>query len=302
MKSPTTDGDSASGAAPVFLEYTQAELDHAYTQRAFAPNSEYIRSRLSRLNADIRARVAPPERYAYGNGAVEGIDVYRGAQPGAAVNIYVHGGAWRKGSAAASAYLAEVLGHASAALAVPDFAAVEQAEDSLRTMVAQVRNAIAWVYRNAATIGVDANRIYVSGHSSGAHLTACTLITDWVADFGLPADIIKGAVCCSGMYDLKGPRLSVRSSYVPFDDAMEHALSPQRHLEKIRTPVTIAYGTLETPEFQRQARDFAAALLAAGKPVELLVGHEYNHYEIRETFANPYGLTGSAVLRQMQLR
>jgi len=168
-------------------------------------------------------------------------------------------------------------------------------------MVSQVRHAIAWVYRNAVAIGVDANRIYVSAHSSGAHLAACTLITDWTADFGLPADVIKGAVCCSGMYDLKGPRLSVRSSYVPFDDAMEQALSPQRHLDKIRAPVVVAYGTQETPEFQRQARDFAAALQAAGKPVELLVAHEYNHYEIRETFANPYGLIGSAVLRQMKL-
>ena len=301
MSSPQSN-DSASSDALVFLDYTQAELDRVYSQRVFAPNSEYIRRRLSRLSADIRARVAPPERHTYGSSEIEGIDVYRAAQPGAAVNIYIHGGAWRKGSAAASAYLAEVLGQAGAALAVPDFVNVEEAEDSLRTMVSQVRNAIAWVYRNAALIGVDANRIYVSAHSSGAHLAACTLITDWAADFDLPANVIKGAVCCSGMYDLKGPRLSVRSSYVPFDDAMEQALSPQRHIEKIRTPVIVAYGTLETPEFQRQARDFAAALLAAGKPVELLVGHEYNHYEIRETFANPYGLIGRAVLRQMQLR
>ena len=301
MSSPQSN-DSASSDALVFLDYTQAELDRVYSQRVFAPNSEYIRRRLSRLSADIRARVAPPERHTYGSREIEGIDGYRAAQPGAAVNIYIHGGAWRKGSAAASAYLAEVLGQAGAALAVPDFVNVEEAEDSLRTMVSQVRNAIAWVYRNAALIGVDANRIYVSAHSSGAHLAACTLITDWAADFDLPANVIKGAVCCSGMYDLKGPRLSVRSSYVPFDDAMEQALSPQRHLDRINAPVVVAYGTQETPEFQRQARDFAAALQAAGKPVELLVGHEYNHYEIRETFANPYGLIGSAVLRQMQLR
>ena len=280
MSTQDSDDGPAGGGAPVFLNYSQAELDHVYTQRAFAPNSEYIRRRLSHLNKDIRARVAPPERHAYGSSTIEGIDVYRAAQPGAAVNIYIHGGAWRKGSAAASAYLAEVLGHAGAALAVPDFVNVEQAEDSLRTMVSQVRHAIAWVYRNAAAIGVDANRIYVSAHSSGAHLAACTLITDWAADFGLPADIIKGAVCCSGMYDLKGPRLSVRSSYVPFDDAMEDALSPQRHIDRINAPVVLAYGTNETPEFQRQARDFAAALEAAGKAVELLVGHEYNHYEI----------------------
>ncbi len=63
----------------------------------------------------------------------------------------------------------------------------------------------------------------------------------------------------------------------------------------------VAYGTLETPEFQRQSRDFAAAVKAAGKPVQLLVGEEYNHFEIPETLASPYGLLGRAVLEQMKL-
>ena len=62
-----------------------------------------------------------------------------------------------------------------------------------------------------------------------------------------------------------------------------------------------AYGTCETPEFQRQSRDFAAAVRAAGKPVELIVGAGYNHFELLETLANPYGLTGRAMLEQMQL-
>jgi arylformamidase len=59
---------------------------------------------------------------------------------------------------------------------------------------------------------------------------------------------------------------------------------------------------LETPEFQRQTRDFAAALRAAGRPVSLLVGEGYNHFEIVETLANPYGLLGSAALQQMNLK
>ena len=40
---------------------------------------------------------------------------------------------------------------------------------------------------------------------------------------------------------------------------------------------------------------------AAGKPVELLVGEGYNHFEMLETLANPYGLLGRAVLAQMRL-
>jgi hypothetical protein len=76
----------------------------------------------------------------------------------------------------------------------------------------------------------------------------------------------------------------------------------QRHLDKLNAPVIVAYGTLETPEFQRQSREFAAAVKVVGKPVQLLVGGEYNHFEIIETLANPYGLLGRAVSEQMNLR
>jgi arylformamidase len=96
-------------------------------------------------------------------------------------------------------------------------------------------------------------------------------------------------------------RLSARSKYVAFTDDVEQALSSQRHLEQINCPVIVGYGTLETPEFQRQSRDFAAAVKAAGKPVELLVGEGYNHFEMPETLANPYGLLGRAALEQMKL-
>jgi arylformamidase len=134
-------------------------------------------------------------------------------------------------------------------------------------MARQVRSAVAWVYKNAAGFGGDPNRVYVSGHSSGGHLAGVVLTTDWGKDFGLPRDTVKGVVCACGMFDLKPVRLSKRGEYVKFTDEMEQALSAQRHLDQINCPVTLVYGTLETPEFQRQSRDFAAALKATGKPV-----------------------------------
>jgi arylformamidase len=96
-------------------------------------------------------------------------------------------------------------------------------------------------------------------------------------------------------------RLSARSSYVKFTDEMEDAMSAQRHLDRLHTPLILAHGTLETPEFQRQSRDFASAAKAAGKPAQLLIAQGYNHFEIIETLASPYGLLGRAVLDQMKL-
>ena len=103
------------------------------------------------------------------------------------------------------------------------------------------------------------------------------------------------------MYDLYPVSLSHRSSYVKFTDEMVEKLSPMRHLARLRAPVIVAYGTDETPEFQRQARDFAAALRDAGKQVELIVGEHYSHLDLPETLCNPYGLLGAAVLAQMGL-
>jgi arylformamidase len=78
-------------------------------------------------------------------------------------------------------------------------------------------------------------------------------------------------------------------------------MSPQRHLDLLRAPVVITYGTNETPEFQRQSRDFAAALKAAGKQVELITAENFNHFETEESLGNPYGPNGRAALALMQL-
>jgi arylformamidase len=285
----------------VWLDMDQVELDAAYDQSVYAPNLQQLIKRYATNSEAVRARLGAPRRYAYGPTPIEALDVYATGRSGAPINIFFHGGAWRGGLAKNFGYAAELFVHAGAHYVVPDFINVLEAGGSLMPMAEQARSAVAWVRRNARTFGGDPERIYVSGHSSGAHLAGVILTTDWRRDFDLPADTVKGGLCCSGMFDLKPVRLSARSSYVRFTDEMEQALSTQRHLDRLNTPVIVAYGSLETPEFQRQSRDFAAAVKAAGKPVQLLVGEGYNHFEIPETFANPYGLLGGAVLAQMKL-
>ena len=285
----------------VWLDMDQAELDAAYTQSVWAPNREQLFAR-HRSNSEIaRTYLGAPQRYAYGATLIEALDVYRTTRPSAPINIFIHGGAWRGGLAKNYAFAAGLFVNAGVHFVVPDFAWVQDMGGSLMPMAEQVRRAVAWVYGHAQRFGGDPQRIYVSGQSSGGHLVGVLLTTDWRKAFDLPADIIKGGLCCSGMFDLKPVRLSVRSSYVTFTDEMEHLLSPQRHLDHLHAPLIVAYGTLESPEFQRQSRDFAAAVQATGKPVQLLVGEGYNHFEIVETLGNPYGLLGRAVLAQMQL-
>jgi arylformamidase len=285
----------------VWLDMDQKEIDDAYDQRVWAPNQPHILKRRDIWSELIRARIGPPERVAYGASEIERLDIYKTRRANAPIHVFIHGGAWRGGLAKDSAYPAEMFVTAGAHYVVPDFVWVQNAGGSLMPIAEQVRRAVAWVYKNAASFGGDPNRLYLSGHSSGGHLAGVVLVTDWQKDFGLPADIVKGGLLISGMYDLKAVRLSARSNYVKFDDAMEHALSSQRHLDKLNTPLIVAYGTLESPEFQRQSRDFEAAVKAAAKPVELIVGEGYNHFELPETLGNPFGVMGRAALEQMKL-
>ena len=307
---PVASGTSAStdslqseptGRPRVWLDMDQKQLDDAYDQAVWAPNREHVGKRRRLASERVRACLGLPERVSYGATEVEKLDIYRTRSTNAPIHIFIHGGAWRGGLAEEFAFPAEMFIAAGAHYVVPDFVWVQDAGGSLTPMAEQVRRAIAWVYTHAASFGGDRNRLYISGHSSGAHLAGVALITDWQKEFGLQPEIIKGALLISGMYDLKPVRLSARSNYVKFDDAMEQALSTQRHLDKLNTPVIIAYGTLETPEFQRQSRDFAAALKAAGKAVQLIVGEGFNHFEMPETLGNPFGLAGRAALQQMEL-
>jgi arylformamidase len=290
---------AAAKGPPVWLGLDQKALDDAYDQSVWATNGKQLLERYAGLSDDVRAHLGVPQRLAYGTTPVEGLDVYR-AREGAPIHIFIHGGAWRSGTAKDWAFPADMFVHRGAHFVVPDFVSVIDAGGKLSTMAEQVRSAIAWIYRNAERLGGDRRRMFVSGHSSGGHLAGVALTTDWKR-LGLPADVLKGGVLLSGMYDLKPVRLSARSRYVHFDDATEDALSPQRHLDRLNAPLVVAYASLDSPEFQRQSRDFATAVKGKGKPVELLVARGYNHFEAPETLGNPHGLLGRAALAQMGL-
>jgi arylformamidase len=285
----------------VFLDYDQAALDAAYDQAAYAANREQLIRRRAADSAAARARIGAPERVSYGTAEIEQLDIYPAVRDRGPIFVFIHGGAWRSGRAEDCAAPAEMFGAAGACYVAPDFSWVQDAAGSLMALADQVRRAIAWVYRNAGRFGGDPSRLHICGQSSGGHLAAVGLTTDWKREFDLPDDLIKGGMCISGMYDLAPVRLSKRSAYVAFDDATVDALSPLRHLDQVRAPLVVAYGGCETPEFQRQNREFAAAVAAAGKPVRLLVGHHYNHFELPETLGNPYGLLGRAALELMGL-
>ena len=227
----TTEGAHIKGPL-VWLDMDQKELDDAYDQSVYAPNQQLLTKRRAAASAAALERLGPPLRLAYGPTEHEKLDIYKTHKPNAPVNVYVHGGAWRNGQAKDFAAPAEMFVNAGANFVVLDFIQIQETGGNLLPMAQQVRSAVAWVYKNAASFGADPNRVYITGHSSGAHLSGCALVTDWAKEFAVPANILKGGLLLSGMYDLKPVRLSKRSEYVKFTDEVEEKLSSQRHLDQ----------------------------------------------------------------------
>ncbi len=224
--------------ARVFMDYDQVELDAAYDQAFYAPLRLQIVKRWASTSEAVRAHIGQPKQASYGPAAEEKLDIYLTKRANAPIFVFIHGGAWLGGEAKNYAFPAEMFVNAGANYIALDFIAVAAANGDISVMADQVRRGIAWTYKNAASFGGDANRLYIGGHSSGGHLCGVALVTDWQKDFGLPADMVKGGLCMSGMYDMKPVRLSKRSSYVKFTDAMEQTMSSQRQIDKLRAPIT----------------------------------------------------------------
>lgn len=280
-------------------DYSQAELDEQYNQNSLVPDSSPYKERKIRESEKARANLPTILDVPYGPTRKEVLDIFPAPQKGAPIQIFIHGGAWKSGNKDEVSYPAPVFHAAGANYVAINFAPVP--EVMLEEQVRQARAAIAWIYRNAETFGGDRERLYVSGHSSGGHVTGMMVVTDWEGVYGLPADIIKGAAPVSGMFDLEPVRHSWRNTYVHLDEDRARALSAIHQIPATPVPLVIGHGTGELQEFQRQSQTFAAAWRAAGQQCELIVVEGRNHFQMGADFGNAESPVTRAILRQMQL-
>jgi arylformamidase len=282
-------------SSKVWLDLDQAALDRAYEQAQWAPNMAQVLQEYAASSRRIRARIEPL-RVSYGPSQIEALDFFDCGRPGAPVHVFFHGGAWRSGKAQDYAFLAELFLPAGVHLVLPDFDWVQDHGGDLRPIAEQARRVVAWLHANVERLGGDPQRLFFSGHSSGAHLAAVLATTDW-SQRTLPADVIKGSLLCSGVYELEPVRRSSRRRYLTIDDASVQALSPIRHLAHARSPMVVAWGAMESPEFERQGREFADAADSGGIATERFVIPQCNHFAVLESLARPDGVLARAALK-----
>lgn len=279
----------------VFLHYSQAELDRNFDQRNWISNALELIARQSQEAEAARAALAHQPGVPYGDHPDETLDIFPG-QPGGPVLIFVHGGAWKNFSKGDFSFVAN--GYASAGIhtVVPDFTNLPAS--TLPQTIAQVRAAIAWTCRNIARYGGNPARVFVAGQSSGAHLAASALLTDW-RDHDLPTDAVKGAILVSGSYDLRPVVLSARGDYVKLTAAEVLACSPMFQAERLCCDVLLAYADGDTDEFRRQSQEFARQLQTNGRLRRLFVAERTNHFEITLTMADPASALRRAIVERI---
>ncbi|AFR34518.1 alpha/beta hydrolase [Arthrobacter sp. Rue61a] len=200
------------------------------------------------------------------------------------VVIAIHGGYWRMLSRHDTAFMAEVLAEHGIATVTVDYTLSPHA--TLEEIVRQVRASVAWVFRHGAGHGLDPERIYVIGSSAGGHLTAMTAATGWQPEFGLPDNVVKGAMTISGLYDLRPLVDAFPNEWLSLDQTRAAALSPILLAPSSDTPVIVALAETEASAFTSQGRDFQREW-GVNHESELIVVPDRNHFDVFLDLANP---------------
>jgi arylformamidase len=284
----------------VYRDLDQAALDFQYNNQAQVADPKRYLDWYATASEAARARVAHVRGIAYGGLPDERLDIFLPA--GAAksdrrpVVAFVHGGAWRNLDLAGSSFPAETFTARGALYVALGFSSMPAA-GSLDEMLAQVRAALAWLWLNVENHGGDRNRLHLVGHSSGAHLGAMALCTDWPQLHGLPAGLVHSAVLVSGIYDLEPVRLSYRNEMLKLDRAAEIRNSPCRNLPASGVPVLIGHGEFDTAEFQRQADEFETSWQRRYGNAGRIAVAGLNHYEAIETLTDPESPLSRATLK-----
>lgn len=265
--------------ASVYLDYDQAALDAQYNLRAAVPDHPEDFARWAAASDAARRDPAARLDVAYGDGAMERLDVFPApVSAPAPILVFFHGGYWRALDKADFSFPAPAFGDAGIVYASVNYSLAPAAD--MDRIVRQCRRAVAWLWRNAGTFGGDPARLYVAGHSAGGHLTGMLLTGGWQAAAGLPEDAVKGGVAVSGVFDLEPVRLTYLNADLSLDPASVRRNSPIHHLPAPGRPLVLAVGDLETAEFRRQQAAYADACRAAGIACEVVSMPGRHHFDV----------------------
>ena len=272
-------------ADAVYRGYNAEEFERQYSARLLVPNSEELMELAAQNSAKYRDRAGCRLDISYGATGRELLDIFPGNGKRCPVVLYTHGGYWRSRDKSYYSFLAEPLVNAGATVVIPSYSHCPHV--TLDQIVRQLRGACAWVWNNIEEYGGDRHNFYVVGNSAGGHLTAMLAATEWPEVIHeMPADLIKGAMSLSGLFDLEPLLLHPINETLNMDNTMARRNSPIHLKPTLSGPYISAVGGAESDEFIHQSREFAQVWKDAGAKVEFVEAAGRDHFSIVSDMVN----------------
>ena len=266
---------------------TQEEIDHEYNPRLIVENTEELIQSYYTESQRVLREYSNCSAVAYGPTISETLDIFPAAEPSSPVHIFFHGGYWHTFMSEDFAFVAEGQVRNGITAVLVNYALCPSVD--IDEIVRQSRSAVAWIYRNAETFGGNPERITVSGHSAGGHLTGMLLSTEWEKDYDLPQNVVKGVLSVSGLFDLTPFPFSWIQPKLQLTPEQVSRNSPVLLKPLCSPPVIVAVGSDESHEFHRQSQNYTNFLQRHKVPAEYISIPKKNHFNIIHDFLGEGG-------------
>ncbi|MDQ3025172.1 MAG: alpha/beta hydrolase [Pseudomonadota bacterium] len=258
---------------------TPAFVEREYNNRALVPDHAAYFARWSRDSQFVRATLPCTLDVPYGPDARHRIDLFPAAHARGTL-VFIHGGYWRTLDKDMFSWLAAAWVAAGVNVAIPNYrlAPAVRIDDIVDDVIA----AMNWLLEKPGSVpGFSMDRVVVSGHSAGGHLTA--------ALFAAPRNRLRfdlarivGGVPISGVFDFAPLKLFSFNADFRLDDPAVARLSLAGKQPTIAAPLIVAAGAAESSEFQRQSRLLADAWAPQVRSLILLPG--LHHFSVVDAF------------------
>jgi len=260
----------------IYRDYDQKTLNREYNARDTVDSITPIIERYIQESRRCREKLDCKLDQQYGPTREETIDLFPAGDK-APVFLFIHGGYWRLLSSKESSFMASNFVANGIGVAAVNYALAPTV--TLDEIVRQVRTSIAWLWENADRYGFDRNRIFIGGSSAGAHLAGMAMASGWHRRYNVPENVVKGAYCASGLFDLHPVSLSNVNDWMFLNQEAAERNSPLFNLPKSGS-VIITYADTETDEFKRQSETYATALRNSGISCFCTEVPASNHFDL----------------------
>lgn len=226
-------------------------------------------------------RGTPTVGIAYGDDERQKLDIYvpegRAEKP-YPVLVFFHGGAWRDGERDGYGFLGRAFAARGIVTVVADYRKTPKAR--FPAFVEDTASAIAWVNANISKHQGDVGRLYIMGHSAGAHIAMMTALDrQWLAEKGLEPSIIKGVIGLAGPYDFLP--LTTDSSKIAlghWPDLTE--TQPITYARADAPALLLLTGDIDTVVKPRNSKVLAAKMAELGGKAQLKIYPKVDHADI----------------------